>query len=100
MKINNNKIRMIWLREGMSQTAQKRDGDGEMMRDTGVGGGDGGDGDRRSLSVLADFCRVYDPLSPPPSVFFYLPRRDASPSLTSSALRSAPGVTPFPPIRK
>lgn len=74
---------------------RKKDGDEEMRRDTGVGGGGWSP---LSAVLFAVFCRVYDPLSPPPFVFLYLSLPWCVPF--ASVLRAAPGVTPFPLVRK
>lgn len=78
----------------------EKDGDGEMRGDTGltvvVGGG-------VIVAVCRPICRFLSclPLALASSLrLFYRSLRDASPSLPSSVLRSAPGVTPFPLVRK
>lgn len=70
----------------------EKDGDVEMRRDTGLAVG----GDRRCLPSYSPFSVVFTTRCRllPPS-FLSLSTRDASPSLPSSVLRSAPGVTPF-----
>lgn len=78
----------------------ERDGDGEMRRDTGLAVG----GDRRCLPSYSPFSVVFTSRCRllPPFLSLSLSRslHDASPSLPSSVLRSAPGVTPFPLVRK
>lgn len=53
--------------------------------------------DQLSGVLFVVFCRVYEPLSPPPSRLLSL--RDAAACLPSSALRFALFVTPFPLLR-